>query len=71
MLSRTLTNEEQAIVQKSLDHSLERYRTAPELAEQLITIGESKPDASIAKEELAAWTLAASQIFNLDETRTK
>ncbi|MGC6566101.1 MAG: DUF1553 domain-containing protein, partial [Akkermansiaceae bacterium] len=71
LISRTLTNDEQAIVRKTLDHNLKRYRENPDLAEQLITIGESKPDASIAKDELAAWTLVASQIFNLDETLTK
>lgn len=71
LISRTLTNDEQAIVRKTLDHNLKRYREHPDLAEQLITIGESKPDGSIAKDELAAWTLVASQIFNLDETLTK
>ncbi|YCM45603.1 DUF1553 domain-containing protein [Verrucomicrobiaceae bacterium 227] len=71
LMSRTFENDEQALVKKALDHHLGRYTESPDLAEKLITIGDSKPDPALAKSELAAWTLIASQIFNLDETLTK
>lgn len=71
LMSRTMNNEEQEVVRKAFDHHLKHYQEKPELAEQLITVGESKPDPAIDKAELAAWSLIASQIFNLDETLTK
>jgi hypothetical protein len=40
-------------------------------AENLIRVGESAPDASLAPGELAAWTMVASTLLNLDETITK
>lgn len=40
-------------------------------AEQLIAIGESKPDSSLDPRELAAATTLANTLLNLDETVTK
>ena len=40
-------------------------------AEQLIAIGESNADASIDSAELAAYSMLASVILNLDETITR
>jgi len=71
LMSRTFANDEQALVKKALDHHLKRYTESPELAGELITVGASKPDPALPPTELAAWTLIASQIFNLDETLTK
>ena len=71
LMARTLSNEEQEVVRKALDHHLAYYQEKPELADQLVSVGEFKTDTSIPKHELAAWTLIASQIFNLDETLTK
>jgi cytochrome c553 len=71
LMSRTLDNEEQDVVKKALDHHLKYYLGKPEFADQLLKVGESPLDSTIANNELAAWTLIASQIFNLDETLTK
>ncbi|MDB4680848.1 DUF1553 domain-containing protein, partial [Akkermansiaceae bacterium] len=71
LMARTLSNEEQEVVRKALDHHLAYYQEKPELADQLVSVGEFKTDTSIPKHELAAWTLIASQIFNLDETLSK
>jgi hypothetical protein len=49
---------------------LEHYKKQPDLAAKLIAIGASKP-ANLEAAELAAWTMVASTIFNLDETITK
>jgi len=40
-------------------------------AEQLIAIGESKPDPSLDPRDLAAATTLANMLLNLDETVTK
>ena len=45
-----------------------RYAAQPADATQLITFGESKPDASLPAPEVAAWTLTASLLHHLDET---
>ncbi len=71
LMARTMDNEEQEVVKKAFDHHLAYYQENPELAGQLITVGDSKPDASLDQPELATWTLITSQIFNLDETLTK
>jgi hypothetical protein len=49
---------------------LEHYRKAAAEADKLIAIGASKP-AKAAAPELAAWTVVASTILNLDETITR
>ncbi len=43
----------------------------PAAAKKLIATGESKPDPAVDPVELAAWTMVASAILNLDETITK
>jgi hypothetical protein len=36
-----------------------------------VSVGEKKHDASIPEAELAAWTMVASEMLNLDETLNK
>jgi len=71
LLSRRLTADERPIVRRTLDRALESYRGNAEGAKKLIHVGHSRPDPSLAPEELAAWTLVASQVMNLDEALTK
>ena len=71
LMARPFKDDEKAIITKALNHHLKRYKEDPELAAKLISVGESKADESLPPSELAAWTLVASQIFNLDETLTK
>jgi hypothetical protein len=42
-----------------------------EAAKQLIDVGESKPDPTLNLSELAAWTMVANLVLNLDEVITK
>jgi mono/diheme cytochrome c family protein len=60
---------------KELLATLEDYTTTytknPEAAKKLIAIGETKPDAKLAPAELAAWTMVANVILNLDEVLNK
>jgi len=45
-----------------------RYVAKPEDAQKLIAFGDSKPDPGLPAAELAAWTLTAGLLLNLDET---
>ena len=36
-----------------------------------LSVGESKADEKLDKAELAAWTMLASQVMNLDEAMNK
>ncbi len=55
------------VYRRQLDH----YRASLEEAKKLIAVGESKPEASLDSAELAAWTVVANLILNLDEVITK
>jgi cytochrome c553 len=67
-LSRKPTAEEIAVVQATLGKFLAEYSQSAEAAKKVIHNGESKPKAGLPQTELAAWTLAANLILNLDET---
>ena len=47
------------------------YTAQPNEAAALVHVGESKAPADTPKPELAAWTMVASTILNLDEVVTK
>ncbi|MDB4765662.1 DUF1553 domain-containing protein, partial [Akkermansiaceae bacterium] len=70
-LSRIFENDEREIVRQTLSKVMSNYKTNPELAKSLITVGESPVDENLDPVDLASWTVIASQIFNLDETLTK
>ena len=44
------------------------YQSRPKDAAALIAVGESPRSVNLKDEELAAWTMLASQLLNLDET---
>jgi mono/diheme cytochrome c family protein len=52
------------------DH-LAKYSRDAEAAKKLIAIGETKPDVALKASELAAWTLVANLVLNLDEVINK
>ena len=52
------------------DH-LARYSRDAEAARKLIAVGESKPDERLDPIELAAWTMVANVVLNLDEVLNK
>jgi hypothetical protein len=70
-LSRSLEQDEKAIVDSSWQAFKKRFDEQPERAKQLLLVGETQPDASLNASELAAWTMVASQFLNLDEFLTK
>ena len=52
------------------DH-LAAYTRDVEAAKKLIAVGESKPDSALNPSELAAWTMMANLVLNLDEVLNK
>jgi hypothetical protein len=62
---------ETTILRAALEKHLTAYRAQPDQARAAITFGESKPDPALDPAELAAWTLLANLVFNLDEVVTK
>jgi hypothetical protein len=48
-----------------------KYATDRAAAQKLIAVGETKPDAAAGPAELAAYTVMANLILNLDEVLTK
>ncbi len=71
LLSRTFEQRELAIIQESLRELSAFYKANPEEAKQLIEGGESPADSSLNPETLAAWTMLANELMNLDEVLNK
>jgi hypothetical protein len=70
-LARSFRPQELAIVKGSLTDLRSTYKAKPEEAKKLISFGESKPDAKLDPAELAAWTMLANELMNLDEALNK
>jgi hypothetical protein len=70
-IARPLETAERAICRRSLADFMQNYQQQPGEAKKLITEGASKPDVSLPPSELAAWTMLASEIMNLDEALNK
>jgi hypothetical protein len=71
VLSRPLTAEESQVVQTSLKELADFYAAHPAEAKHLISVGESKADPALDPANLAAWTMLANEILNLDEALNK
>jgi hypothetical protein len=50
---------------------LAHYQAQPKAAEELLAIGDSKPDAKLDRPTLAAYTMVANELLNLDEVLNK
>ena len=71
LLARPLTAKERKIVEAGLGDLLAHYQQAPQEAEKLLAVGDSKPDANLDAPTLAAYTMVANELMNLDETLNK
>jgi hypothetical protein len=71
LMGRKLDSAERDIVRKSLDTAMADFRSKSADAMKLVTTGASPLRKDVDVPELAAWTLLASQILNLDETITR
>ena len=70
-LSRQFAPNEREVLRRAYADLKAHYAAHPDQARKLITIGESKPDGTIAVAEFAAWTMLASNVLNLDEALNK
>jgi hypothetical protein len=71
LLARRLAPEERGIVRRTLEAALARYTREPAAATTLLAVGSAPVTTVGAAPELAAWTLVASQVLNLDESLCK
>ncbi len=71
VLARKPNAKTAAILENSFDDYFKYYRTNHEAAAGLIAVGESPPDDALEAPRLAAMTMIANLLLNLDETVTK
>jgi hypothetical protein len=71
LLSRDAPPKMAAVLETSQKQMEQHYAADPKAAHSLVDVGESKHDGSIPEPELAAWTMVASEMLNLDQTVTK
>jgi len=62
---------ERAILKRAFQKHASKYASNPEAARKLIAVGDSEPDKDLDPSELAAYTMFASLLLNLDETLNK
>ncbi len=65
------SKSESAVLKSALEKNLARYQKDPESAQKLISVGESAVNKTGNPSELAAYTMVASLLLNLDETLNK
>ncbi len=71
LLARPFRPEELKVVQSNLEELLGYYKEHADDAKKLIAVGESKADPALDVSTLAAWTMLANQLMNLDEVLNK
>jgi mono/diheme cytochrome c family protein len=71
VLARPLETAERNALGPVIHDLRDHYVRDPKASRALVAVGESPPSASIPAPELAAWTMVASQFFNLDEALNK
>jgi len=71
LLARPLRPEELAVVRNSLDKFEQHYGSDVEDAKKLVAVGDSKEATKTPIPQLAAWTMIANQLMNLDEVLNK
>ena len=68
---RPIQDREAAVLTKVLERQRTRYQNDEKGALKLLSVGESPRDEKIPPGELAAWTMLANTLLNLDETLTR
>jgi hypothetical protein len=71
LLARPLNEPEKAVVNRTLSEMKAYYEQQPEAAQELLSIGESKRSDQLPAPQLAAFTMVANQLMNLDEVLNK
>lgn len=71
VVCREPSEQELQILEQGLQKRIAKYKADPKAAEALTKLGDSPVDLKLDLAELAAYTVAASTILNLDEAITK
>lgn len=71
VLGRAPTASETAILTKAVNREAKRYAANPKAADDLVQVGDLPLDRKHSRAEIAAYTLVASTILNMDEAVTK
>ncbi len=71
LLARPLRPEEGQVIEAAFAELLAYYQANPKDASELIAVGESKPGPGLDPAVLAAWTMTANELMNLDEVLNK
>jgi len=69
--ARPIADADLKILVKGWNTRLQRFKANPEDAKNVISHGDSKPDASLDPAELAAYTTTAEVLLNLDRVVTR
>ena len=70
-LAREPSARETSLLSELAQAERDKYRAAPDQAQQLLAVGDSTYDKRIKPDELAAWMTVAGSILNFDETISK
>jgi len=68
--ARAPTEQETAILEETLASQRARYDSQPDAAKKLLSVGESPVPTDVTAPELAAYTMMANLLLNLDESVT-
>ncbi len=71
LLARNFNEKERGVVLKSYRDYLTYYQADPDDATKLVSVGESKPAPGLRAPKLAAMTMVANELMNLDEVLVK
>jgi hypothetical protein len=69
--ARAPTSQEMKVLRDLAEAQTVEYKAKTKAADQILRVGESTADPKLNTTELAAWTMVASAILNLDEAITK
>ena len=69
--ARRPNDKELGVLMDMYQSHLSRYQSDPKAARLLLAVGDSCWDETLDADELAAWTMVANLLLNLDETVTK
>lgn len=68
---RAIQDRELAVLKKVLERQKGRFQNDEQAALKLLSVGEAPRDAKLPVVELAAWTMVANSLLNLDESLTR
>ena len=71
MTARHPSADEKSVLKETLKKYETKYKADKEAAKKLISVGESPVKDKLDASELAAYTMVASLLLNLDETLNK